>query len=410
MISSSEHSDIFAGFSPLETEIISIKDGLGRVPADGDMRAGEQLPSFSRATMDGFALRVKDSFGCSETEPVLLEIIGEIIMGSSGTVYTLQAGQAVRIWTGGELPVNGDGVVMIERTRLIDDTTVEVFRPVAPGENIIRAGEDFEVDTMIFPGGRKKLRPQELGVLAGLGTAKLRVHKQVKVGIISTGDELISPDTSLEPGKVRDINATTLAALVVEAGAVPTCYGIVEDNIEQMLTVCEQALAENDMLLLSGGSSAGKRDFTLKVLENISGCELLACAATVKPGKPTLLARRNNQAVFGLPGHAASAMVVFYLFVRPLIHRFSGLSPEIGLKQTVAMTAQQIPSTIGREEFVRVSLAWNKKKKNEPPLATPVYGKPGLLRALIRADGLLVIDRDTERIDAGAMARVLLFP
>ena len=407
LISSEEFRCLFSRFSPLSPETIPVGKALARVPTSKGLTAGEQLPPFSRSTMDGFAVRARDTFGCSESEPALLTIIGEIAMGSAGTDFSLKPGQAIHIWTGGELPQKGDGVVMVEYTHLMDEHTVEIFRPVAPGENVIRAGEDFEADTQILP-QKRPLRPQDLGVLAGLGTTKISVHQQVKVGILSTGDELIAPDQPLAPGKIRDINSTTLAALVTEAGGIPKCYGIIEDDLTKMLATCEKALAENDMVLLSGGSSVGRRDFTLQVLEGITDSELLAHGVAIRPGKPTLLAAKANKAIFGLPGHVASAMVVFYLFVRPLIRQFSGLGPTMGLQKILAVTGEQIPSTIGREEYVRVSLTT--EKENQPPTATPIYGRSGLLSPLTRADGLLVIGRDVEGLDQNQMAQVLLFP
>jgi len=407
LISSSRFYQLFSLFSPLAEETLPVPDCLGRVPGGDGLTAKEQLPPFSRSTMDGFAVRARDTFGCSESEPALLEIIGEISMGSAGTEFTLKPGQAIHIWTGGELPVKGDAVVMVEYTHLMDDRTVEILRPVAPCENIIRAGEDFEKGSAILP-EKRMLRPQDLGLLSGLGRTALRVHRRPRVGILSTGDELVAPDQPLAPGKIRDINSTTLAALVTEAGGVPKCYGIIEDNLDKMLAVCEDALQDNDMLLLSGGSSVGRRDFTLQVLEGLKGSKLLAHGVAIRPGKPTLLASKGNKAIFGLPGHVASAMVVFYLFVRPLLRLFSGLAPDHGLKSIQVHCGEQIPSVIGREEYVRVSL--EQKPTAELPVATPVYGKSGLLHPLIAADGLLVIGRDVEGLDAGARAEVLLFP
>jgi len=407
LISSSEFLDLLSRFRPLAGTTLPLAQCLGRVPVNHDLHAPEDLPPFSRSTMDGFAVRARDTFGCSESEPALLDIIGEIAMGASGREYALKPGQAVHIWTGGELPVKGDAVVMVEYTHLLDKRTVEIFRPVAPGENVIRAGEDFAGGDPIMP-VRRMLRPQDLGVLAGLGITELKVYKRPRVGIISTGDELVLPDQPLAGGKIRDINSTTLAALVTEAGGLPTCYGIVGDNLERMLSACEQALTKNDVLLLSGGSSVGRRDFTLQVLEKIKGSELLAHGVAIRPGKPTLLARRGNQAIFGLPGHVASAMVVFYLFVRPLLRLFVGLPASHGLREITARCAEQIPSAIGREEYVRVSL--HGQPGQSLPLATPVYGKSGLLRPLVQADGLLVIGRDVEGQDKGSEAQVLCFP
>jgi molybdopterin molybdotransferase len=357
--------------------------------------------------MDGFAVRARDTFGCSESEPALLDIVGEIAMGVSGHSISLKPGQTCRIWTGGELAAKADAIVMVEYSHLLDDHTVEIFKPVAPGENVIQAGDDTRPGQQILAMGRK-LRPQDLGVLAGLGITEVSVYRRPVVTIISTGDELVPPDQTPGSGQIRDINSTTLAALVEESGGIARKTGIIPDDFTAMLATCKQAVASSDMVLLSGGSSVGKRDFTLKVLEQLEQAELLAHGVAIRPGKPTILARINNKAVFGLPGHVASAMVVFYLFVRPLLLQLSGKTGTRQLLSVEATTAEQIPSAIGREEYVRVRLQWSNPDK--PPTAIPMYGKSGLLSPLVKADGLMVIDRDSEGMDLGQPGKVLLFP
>ena len=406
LISSREFLDLFQRFSPLDEETLPSGQTAGRILAR-DVRAPEQLPPFSRSTMDGFAVRARDTFGCSESEPALLTITGEIDMGTSGRAISLSPGKTARIWTGGELAEKADAVVMVEYTHIIDETTIEVFRPVAPGENIIRAGEDTEREQVILTRGRK-LRPQDLGVLAGLGIPSVTVYRRPVVAILSTGDELVDPEQQPGPGQIRDINSTTLAALVEETGCIGAQYGIFPDELDTMFSACRNALAEADMVLLSGGSSVGRRDFTLQVLERLENSELLAHGVAIRPGKPTILASQGNKAIFGLPGHVASAMVVFYLFVRPLLRRFSGMTTDLGLLPVQAVTGEQIPSAIGREEYVRVQLI--REGDDLLPIALPVYGKSGLLTPLVRADGLLVIARDSEGLDKGSSARVLLFP
>jgi len=407
LLSSREFRVLFDQFTHIGSEQIPLADGLGRILAE-DISAPEALPPFSRSTMDGYAVRARDTFGCSESEPALLKIAGEILMGRPGHDISLKAGQAATIWTGGELPGKGDGVVMVEYTHLLDRDTVEIFRPVAPGENIIQTGEDFDQNSLVLKKGQR-LRPQDLGVLAGLGITTVSVIKQPVVAIISTGDELVEPDQPLPPGKIRDINSTTLAALVKECSCVPVTLGIIKDNLETMLSACQQALEiPADMILLSGGSSVGQRDFTLKVLEGIEGTELLAHGVSIKPGKPTILARKENTAFFGLPGHVGSAIVVFYLFVRPLLRKLSGKKCSSGLQTITALTAEQIPSTIGREDYVRVTVDWDTEKSVHR--AMPVYGKSGLLNTLVKAEGLLVIGRDIEGVDKDEQAEVLLFP
>jgi molybdopterin molybdotransferase len=406
LISSSEFVSLFSQFSALEQENVALTTARGRILAQ-DVVCNEALPPFSRSTMDGYAVRAKDTFGCSESETALLNVIGEIAMGTSGQAFTLRPGQAVRIWTGGELPQKADAVVMVEYTQPFDDETVAVFRPVAPGENIIRAGEDYAPGSSVLCKGNV-LRPQDLGVLSGLGIPSVSVYRQPRVAILSTGDELVPADQQPPPGKIRDINSTTLAALVEEAGGVPIPLGICGDALDGIMNVCTDALDQADVLLLSGGSSVGRHDFTLQVFEAIHGTKLLAHGVSIRPGKPTILARKENKALFGLPGHVASAMVVFYLFVRPLLRQYSGLGASLGLRAIKAITEQQIPSVIGREEYVRVRLT--PQDAGALPLASPVYGKSGLLNPLVRADGLLPIGRDIEGLDRGVETPVLLFP
>lgn len=407
LVSSTEFNHLFERFHALQEEDIPLKDGLGRILAH-DILAPEALPPFSRSTMDGYAVLAKNTFGCSESEPALLEITGEIQMGQSGRDFNVESGETIAIWTGGELPVNSDAVVMVEYTHQLDDKTLEINRPVAPGENVIRKGEDFSIDQVVLQKGQK-LRPQDLGVLSGLGINKIPVFRQPVVAIISTGDELVETDRPLAPGKIRDINSTTLTALVKESGGIPVPLGIVGDHFETMLEKCTQAIdMPADVILLSGGSSVGKRDFTLKVLKTIEDTEILAHGVSIRPGKPTILVQKNNTAFFGLPGHVGSAIVVFNLFVRPLLRKLSGLEASTGLEKILAVTTEQIPSVIGREDYVRVRI--KRDGQGVHHTASPIYGKSGLLNPLVKADGLLIIDRDTEGLDQGETAEVILFP
>lgn len=398
--------DLFSGFAPLAAETVAVGEARGRILAEA-LISPEALPPCARSTMDGFAVRAVNTLGCSASETALLRVIGEITMGSPGQRLTIETGQAARIWTGGELPHKADAVVMVEYTQAFDQETVAIFRPVAPGEHVIQAGKDYAAGATILAAG-SRLRPQDLGVLAALGIASVLVYRRPRVAILSSGDELVPADQTPPPGKIRDINSITLAALVEEAGGLPVPLGLCSDDFERMRSLCIEAIRQVDVLLLSGGSSMGQRDFTHRVFAAIPGSELLAHGVSVRPGRATILARLGNKALFGLPGHPASAQLVFLCCVRPLIRQYSGLGASLGLTHLKAITAEQIPSVIGREEYVRVRL--DPQKNGDPPLATPVYGASGLLSPLIRADGLLPIGRDVEGLKKGAEVLVLLFP
>ncbi|PIE57358.1 MAG: molybdopterin molybdenumtransferase MoeA [Desulfobulbus propionicus] len=403
----SEVLQLYPLFEPLSAQTIPLADARGRILAS-TITASENLPPFARSTMDGYAVRAKNTFGCSESEPALLTVTGEILMGDSGRQYRLASGETMQIWTGGELPQKADSVCMVEYSRKLDNRTTELYRPVAPGENVIQAGDDFALGATVLEQGRE-IRPQDMGVLAGLGVQKVAVYHRPKVAILSTGDELIAPDAPAEPGKIRDINSTTLAALVAEAGATPINLGIQGDDFDGIRARCVQALQEADVLLLSGGSSVGRRDFTLDVFASLPGTEILVHGISVRPGKPTIVARQNNKALIGLPGHVGSAMIIFYLFVRSLLRHYTGRPATHGLRTITARTATQIPSTIGREEYVRVHLQ-SAATPEEFPLVFPVYGKSGLLKPLVQADALLPIGRDVEGLDQGSTASILLLP
>jgi len=396
--------ELLESFAALPPQTFPLEEALGRF-LGADIQAPEDLPPFKRSTMDGFAVRAKDTFGASESEPLFLKVIGEIPMGASGDTLALGLGECATIWTGGSLPQGADAVLMVEYSKHLDERTIEIYRAVAPGENVIQAGDDFQKGAPVLKRGRC-LAPQDLGALAGLGLTRIPIAPRPVVAIISTGDELVAPDKTPQAGKIRDINSTSLAALVTEAGGRPLPLGVISDEFSLMQERCLEALeAPVDILLLSGGSSVGRRDFTLEVFKSLPNCTVMAHGVAVRPGKPTIFAHSGNQALFGLPGHAASAMVVFELFVRPLIRRFLGAAGD-GRRRITAQTSQVIPSAIGREEYVRVAL--EEQGPGEKPTARPIYGKSGLIRPLVAADGLLKIDRDCEGLDQGETAQVRL--
>ncbi|NPA95662.1 MAG: molybdopterin molybdotransferase MoeA, partial [Thermodesulfobacteria bacterium] len=317
-------------------------------------------------------------------------------------------GEAVRIWTGGILPPGADAVVMLEYVRPLDDKLIEVYKAVAPNENVILKGEDCRRDTLCIKRGTR-LRPQELGLLSGLGICKVKVTRRPRAAIISTGDELVPETESPPPGKIRDINSTTLEALLRTSGAVPTKMGIISDYLEAISRACADALSKGaDIVLVSGGSSVGHRDFTVRVFEEITGAPPLVHGVAIRPGKPTILSRKDDRALFGLPGHVASCMVVYLLFVHYLVNVFQGLEPETGLRVKKAVCGEMFPSVSGREDYVRVRL--EPSEKGGLPVAIPIYGKSGIISTLVQADGLLKIPRDSEGYHQGEEAEVLLLP
>ncbi len=411
LLTSGSFRQLLDGFVPVASQDVCLSDALGRTVAN-DIIAGEDLPPFSRSTMDGFAIRARDCFGASESEPALLSLQGEVRMGEESRRISVKSGQAVRIWTGGGLPPGADAVVMLEYAREIGSGLIEVFRAVAPGENVIERGQDYSKGQMVIPSGTR-LRAQELGVLAGLGIMQVNVRKRPLAVVISTGDELVPETDTPPPGKIRDINSTTLSAMAESDGCRALRMGIVPDNRRDMLGACKRALEMGaDIILISGGSSVGNRDFTLKVFDDLERCDVLAHGVAIRPGKPTLLARRENTVLFGLPGHVASAMVVYWLFVRHAIRVLLGADPEKDVIRVPARCGEHFPSVMGREDYVRVVLESALPGRDGMPglVARPVHGKSGLISTLVRADGLLVIPRDIEGFHQGEEAEVIIFP
>lgn len=386
----------------LTVEQVPLTAALGRRLAN-DVIAEDDLPGFSRSTVDGFAVRAGDTFGASEGLPAYLDLAGEVLMGQAAD-RPVQPGQAIKISTGGMLPPGADAVVMVEYTEPLDHRTIGVTRSVAPGENVIRRGEDVQAGELIFTRGHR-LKAQDLGLLAALGRSTVEVLAPVPVGIISTGDEVVTPETQPGPGQVRDMNSYTLFGLVQMAGGRPKLYGIVPDDFTQLREKLAQALEENQIVLLSGGSSVGTRDVTVQVINALGSPGVLYHGLAIRPGKPTIGAVLNQKPVFGLPGHPVSAMVVFDLVVRPLIDgRMINPALQEGIPVPARIT-RSLASAAGREDFIRVQL----RRELREYLAEPILGKSGLLTTMVRADGLVKIPLDKQGLVAGELVEVWLF-
>lgn len=388
-------------FPEAETEDVALADAPGRVLAE-NIVSGEDLPEFSRSVMDGYAVRATSTFGASEANPAFLTIVGSVAMGESPD-FSVTVGEAARISTGGMMPEGADGVIMVEHTERLDGTTVEAYKSVAPGQNVIVRGEDFAWEQTILARGQK-LGPAETGLLAAFGKTSVRVFKRPVVGILSTGDEIVPVDQKPSPGTIRDINTYTLLAMVKDAGAVPLTYGVVPDHYDELFTNCRRAVEECDMTLISGGSSVGVRDFTLEVLSALPSSKILVQGISISPGKPTILAKVGHRAVWGLPGHVASAMVVFQIVVRPFVDRVAGRSPRKPCGQTIsAVLTRNIASAQGRVDYVRVRVF----EEAGIHKAEPIVGKSALINTMVRADGLVAVGLNTEGLEKNAAVDVI---
>jgi molybdopterin molybdotransferase len=391
-------------FGPCGEEELQLEQAFGRV-LSRDIVSPEDLPGFCRSTMDGYAVRAKDTFGASEGLPALFEVVGEVKMGEDSP-DSVRQGQAMRIPTGGMLPHGADGVVMMEYCHILDTQTIEVSRAISPLENVIQPGDDIKKGATVLRKGCW-LRPQDIGVLAGLGLEEVEVFRKPRVAIISTGDEIVPVGDDPADGQVRDINRYTLEAFCSANGAIPEFLGICPDNFERLKGLVENGLESADAVWLSGGSSVGTRDLTLAVFETFKNFELLVHGISISPGKPTIIARSGEKPLVGLPGHVSSALIVAEVFMAPLLARLSGLreggKPRKG--RVSVRLSRNIESKSGREDYIRVRL----RKEGEEWMADPVFGKSGLISPLVEGHGLVKVDVNTEGLYKGDLVEVLLF-
>lgn len=391
-------------FVSLDSEAVELENSFSRVLAD-DVRADHDLPQFNRSTMDGFAVRSIDTFGASESSPALFRLVGDIAMGQDYP-HKLKRGETVRIWTGGALPPNADAVVMLEHVEEIDQESVEILRAVAPFDNIARKAEDFKSGELLLEKG-KRLRPADVGMLAALGRSRVSVTRKPRVGIISSGDEIVAVDDTPPPGCVRDVNRHSVSASVRDAMAIPIWLGLTPDFLGSIKKLLTEGLEKADIVVISGGSSMGSRDFVIEAIKSHVDSEIMVHGVSVSPGKPFIMARIGSKPVIGLPGHPVSALVCFEQFVVPIIRRLEGEDSALPfLKPKVeAILSRNVASKEGRVDFVRVRL----HRLGDDLLATPTLGKSGMVSSMTRSNGFFQIPLDCEGMYKGDRVDVILF-
>lgn len=394
--------DLAGSFPRVGTKTVDVFQACTRVLAR-DLTSQDNVPEFARSTMDGYAVCASSTFGASSAVPAMLDVTGCVEMGQAPD-FKINPGQAALIPTGGMLPDNADSVVMVEHTEAVDARTIEVYKSVAPLAHVISAGDDVKKGDIILKKGTR-LRPQDLAVAAAAGMTALPVFARPIIGIISTGNEVVPANTTPGIGQIRDMNTHALGGMCVRAGAAPISFGIVGDDPDALFSACKKALEKCDMLLVSGGSSVGTRDHTIEVIEKFPDSKILVHGVSISPGKPTILARANKKAVWGLPGHVVSAMVVFHAMVGRFIKHVGGCDNNEKNMLTPARLTRNIPSVLGRTDFVRVRLV----EKNGEWLAEPIFGKSGVIRTMVEADGLIKVGINEEGLDAGTLVSVDLF-
>ena len=381
-------------------EIRAIEEAMGYILGE-DVAARENVPGFDRSTVDGYAVRAEDTFGSSESMPGFLTVAGEVRMGEASGV-PVGFGEAVYVPTGGMLPAGSDSVIMIEHCEEIAGL-LNTYRQVAPGENVIREGEDIRLGELVLAKGTR-LRPQEIGALASLGITHVKVYRRLKAGYLSSGDEIVPFETpELEIGQIRDINYLTIAGLAADWGVDVVYGGIVPDDYEEFQQRAKELFDEVDCLILSGGSSVGAKDYTTDVIQSLGSPGVFVHGISVKPGKPTILAMAGERPVIGLPGHPASAMIIFRLFGERILKRLQGEEITRKPDRIFARITKNIPSAPGRSDYIRVSLM----EKEGEWWAEPIIGKSGLITTLVKSDGIVEIVSEKEGIAQGEYVPVI---
>ena len=378
-------------------ESVPLTAAAGRTLSE-DIIAEEYVPDFNRSTVDGYAVRAADTFGCSDAIPAILSLQGEIRMGEDAGFALLRENCAY-VPTGGALPEGADCAVMLEYTEDYGDGTIGILKPGAPGMNVIFRGDDVYPGKVVLQAGRV-LSAQDIGALAAIGRTVVPVQRKLKIGVISTGDELVPPGQQPLPGQVRDVNTALLSALLTEQGAEVHSYGIIVDDEDLLRETVTRAVQECDAVLLSGGSSVGVKDASCRIIESLG--ELLLHGIALKPGKPTIMGRAGNKPLVGLPGHPVAAFVVARLFMIPLLDRLAGR--ERPLWSVTAELSESVGANHGRAQVNPCRLL----RQDGRVLALPIRSKSGLITQLAGADGFFCIERDCEGLPKGAPVQVYL--
>lgn len=388
------------GIQKIAVDEVNTTQSLGRV-LGVDIASTQDLPLFSRSTVDGYVVHASDTFGASDGLPAYLVIRGEIRMGDNAQ-FNLELGETFIIHTGGMLPGTADAVVMIENSQSVNDHVVEIRKSVAVGENVIGTGEELKKGELILAEG-DLIHPVDISCLMTLGIIKVVTRRKPIIGIISSGDEIVDPVEEVALGKVRDSNSSLLAALVSEWGGNPKNYGFSPDHYDDLYFLAEKAYQECDCIVFTAGSSVSSRDITEKVISALGPPGIIVHGVNIKPGKPTILAVCLNKPVLGLPGNPGSAFVTAHLFLKPLIHHLLKRKERI-INRVKAKSSTNLASKAGRDDWIPVKLENN----NGEFTAIPVFGKSNFIFSLVKSDGLIHIPAEKTGITKGEIVDVEL--
>lgn len=418
----------FVDYKPM-VETISIRFAVGRYLAQ-EITTDMDMPPFRRSVVDGYAVMAKDTFGVSDSIPVFLDVLGTVEMGQSCHL-TLKPGQAIYVPTGGMLPSGADSMVMIEYVEKLDEKTIAVYKSATPNGGIMNQGDDFKLGQLLFEKGHR-ITKKDIGMMATVGCSQILVYEKAVISIISTGDEIIDITEVPQIGQIRDINSYTIAAFAEDAGAKIESMTIVKDTREQLTKAVSQALKNSHIILLSGGSSAGNKDMTADIIDEMGMPGVLTHGIAMKPGKPTIVGvleqkdkdqmeRQDGELDFnssstfrlavGLPGHPMAAIMAYLVIVETFIKKyyFHNQGESFRVK---ARISENLHAGEGRETFQLVTLCKDQKSASIEAdtdwVASPIHAKSGSISQLMYADGYIRMSALSEGLNAGEPVEVIL--
>ena len=375
----------------IDIEEISVSESFGRILAS-DIISSFDVPEFDRSIVDGFAVIASDTNGATDTIPTFLNVVGESEMGKACDT-TIKNGECVYVPTGGMLPKGATACVMVEYVENITDKKIAIYDAVADGKNIVRIGDDIKNGSKVLSCGRK-IKASDMGLISSLGIDKIKVFKNLTISIISTGDELLGKDEEYSFGKIRDINTNLLVGLSKKYGFKVINTYLLKDSEKQISDTLEKALKDSDIVVMSGGSSKGKKDTSSLVIDKLTSSKVLTHGIAIKPGKPTITAydKNTNTIMVGLPGHPVASAILFNLVVVGVIKKLTSQTDDSYICEGIL--TENLAASPGRMtiQLVNVDSEFN---------VTPIYGKSGLINTLSQASGYIIVEKDNEGINRG---------
>lgn len=365
-----------------------------------DIKSEINVPHFRKSLVDGYAVLASDVFTASESNPVPMKVIDEIKMGQMSKTL-LEEETCVYVPTGGMVPDNCEGIIMIEYTEKLDEDTILIQKGISYNENIVEIGEDIKIGEDLYKKGHY-INNRDIGVLAGANIKEALVYNKIKVGIISTGDEILSIEEDISDAKIKDINAYILYGQLKEISCEPIIYKPVKDKLDDIIKLIEKANKECDIVLISGGSSVGKKDETVRAIKSFENSNILIEGIAIKPGKPTIIGKINEKLIIGLPGHPLSCGFVVEAIVKPFIlNKYKNYNNRF----VKCEFKYNYHKAKGREEFLAVDII----EENDKMICTPIFSKSSMIKHFAKCDGYIRIERDVEGIKKGEEVKVYLF-